>query len=518
MRLRQLFENINRTGEGKTAVVGWGRGMGHKGHMMLASSVITHAKDSEGDPYFVVSRSYGPDDPLEPEEKLAIYRKVFPEQGHIFQTATDELPDLTRVLANLNQQGYTNAIVVVGADQKAAFQYLNHYNGKPDKKGNVAFNFDNLQVISRQETSDPSREEEGPRATPMRAVLMDPSKSHDEQFAVWRDAMSPEIDDEEVMALMHKAQQRMTQMAAEKKSKKKVAESSKLLTENPLALLNKLEYLVRYFKQTHGNMGGNVLKSEITPIVHELEQQGEQKIAYNLKNMMQDAAWREQETRGQSWAHFADILSQELPNIMRNASLTKKNVPEGKLKKKVAETTLNEFDHARHVKLLNAHMQKLGYENIGAGTDAQVFAKETGPVKKILMPESGDISTAENSFLAFYNYCQANARNPHLPKFHQIQDNIELDGERFRQITMERLEEVDPEYEDMLVSMTDGIEDGTPLDPQYQPHIKFYQTLKSVMLTGRKLGFENDIITFQSCNIMQRGNTLVIMDPWMGGG
>jgi len=405
MRLRQLFENINRTGEGKTAVVGWGRGMGHKGHMMLASSVITHAKDSEGDPYFVVSRSYGPDDPLEPEEKLAIYRKVFPEQGHIFQTATDELPDLTRVLANLNQQGYTNAIIVVGADQKAAFQYLNHYNGKPDKKGNIAFDFENLQVISRQETSDPSREEEGPRATPMRAVLMDPSKSHDEQFAVWRDAMSPEIDDEEVMALMHKAQQRMTQMAAEKKPKKKVA-----------------------------------------------------------------------------------------------------------------ETTLNEFDHARHVKLLNAHMQKLGYENIGAGTDAQVFAKETGPVKKILMPESGDISTAENSFLAFYNYCQANARNPHLPKFHQIQDNIELDGERFRQITMERLEEVDPEYEDMLVSMTDGIEEGKPLDPQYRPYIKFYQTLKSVMLTGRKLGFENDIITFQSCNVMQRGNTLVIMDPWMGGG
>jgi hypothetical protein len=37
------------------------------------------------------------------------------------------------------------------------------------------------------------------------------------------------------------------------------------------------------------------------------------------------------------------------------------------------------------------------------------------------------------------------------------------------------------------------------------------------MLTGRKLGFENDIITFQSVNIMQRGNTLVIIDPWTGG-
>jgi len=232
MLLRQLFEAIDRTGEGNTAVVGWGRGMGHKGHMMLASSVITHAEDTNGDPYFVVSKTYGPDDPLQPEEKLAIYRKVFPEQGHIFQTATDELPDLTRVLANLNQQGYTNAIIVVGADQKAAFQYLNHYNGKPDKKGNIAFNFDNLQVISRQETKDPSAGEEGPRATPMRKSLMDPKgfkadnpeyanmPDDQMQFAVWRDAMSPALSDDEVMDLMQKAKSRMGQMAAEKPVKK----------------------------------------------------------------------------------------------------------------------------------------------------------------------------------------------------------------------------------------------------------------------------------------------------------
>lgn len=234
MLLRQLFEAIDRTGEGNTAVVGWGRGMGHKGHMMLASSVITHAEQLGGDPYFVVSRTYGPDDPLQPEEKLAIYRKVFPEKGHIFQTATDELPDLTRVLTNLNGQGYKNAVVVVGADQKAAFQYLNAYNGKPNKKGEIPFNFDSLNVISRQETGDPSRGEEGPRATPMRAVLADPGKSDEEQFAVWRDAMSPELSDDEVMDLMQKAKARMGQMAAEKpvkKAKKAVAEIS--LDEGP---------------------------------------------------------------------------------------------------------------------------------------------------------------------------------------------------------------------------------------------------------------------------------------------
>ena len=217
MRLRNLFENIARTGKGNTAVVGWGRGMGHKGHMMLASSVITKAKEAGGDPYFVVSRTVGKDDPITPEEKLAIYKKVFPQQGHIFQAASDEIPDLTRVLSNLNQQGYKNAVVVVGEDQVKAFQYLKNYNGKPDKAGNVAFNFDNLEIISRQETGDPSAGEEGPRATPMRQVLMDPSKSEQEQFAVWRDAMNPELSDQEVMDLMNKAKERMSAFAAPKK-------------------------------------------------------------------------------------------------------------------------------------------------------------------------------------------------------------------------------------------------------------------------------------------------------------
>ena len=223
MFLRNIFEALARTGEGKAAVVGWGRGMGHKGHMMLASSVITHANQLSADPYFVVSRTVGKDDPITPDEKLAIYKKVFPEQGHIFQTATDEIPDLTRVLSDLNRQGYTSATIVLGADQVKAFQYLKNYNGKPDKAGNVPYTFDKLDVISRQETSDPSAGEEGPRATPMRAVLMDPTKSEQEQFQVWRDAMNPQVSDEEVRDLMMKAKERMTALV---KPKKGVAEVS----------------------------------------------------------------------------------------------------------------------------------------------------------------------------------------------------------------------------------------------------------------------------------------------------
>ena len=227
MRLRQLIENLNRTGEGKAAVVGWGRGMGHKGHMYLASSVITQADELGADPSFVVSRTVGKDDPIKPEEKMQIYKKVFPQHGHIFHTATDEMPDLTRVLAQLDRHGYTDVTVVVGADQVKGLSYVKQYNGVPDKAGKIPFSFNSLNVIARQETNDPSREEEGPRATPMRDVLMDPAKSEDEKFAVWRDAMNSELSDDEVLDLMHKAHARMqdfTKPKVKAKKEKAVAE------------------------------------------------------------------------------------------------------------------------------------------------------------------------------------------------------------------------------------------------------------------------------------------------------
>jgi hypothetical protein len=253
-----LREFLNRTGEGKAAVVGWGRGMGHKGHMYLASSVITQADEQGADPYFVVSRTVGKDDPIKPAEKMQIYKKVFPAHGHIFHTATDEMPDLTRVLTKLDQHGYTDVTVVVGADQVKGLSYVKQYNGVADKAGKIPFSFNSLNVIARQETNDPSREEEGPRATPMRAVLMDPSKSEEEKFAVWRDAMNPELDDDEVRDLMHKAHTRMSDpefgKAPKKPKKDKVADEGMmdLLSKSKTSVKKKVasaEEMRKYFEK-----------------------------------------------------------------------------------------------------------------------------------------------------------------------------------------------------------------------------------------------------------------------------
>jgi len=223
MLLNQIFETklvegLTRTGRSDTAVIGWGRGMGHIGHMYLASSVITQANESNGDPYFVVSRTVGKDDPLTPVEKLSIYKRVFAEHKQIFQSTSDAAPDLNRILGKLQEHGYKKVVVVLGEDQVKTFQYLKNYNGKPTKAGEILYTFESIEIISRQETNDPSKTLAGPRATDMRAVLLDPTKLDEDKFAVWRDAMSPKLNDDEVHMIMKLAEHRLKNIAEGKDS------------------------------------------------------------------------------------------------------------------------------------------------------------------------------------------------------------------------------------------------------------------------------------------------------------
>lgn len=230
---------MKRTGNSKVAVVGWGRGMGHTGHMYLADAVIEQSKAMKADPYFFVSKTVGKDDPIYPEEKVKIYQTVFPQYANIFQ-AQGNLNDALKEVAGL---GYQGVVVVVGADQKNAFKYLEN----PDKSGTPvyqSFGLKKLRVISRQETPSKYAKEEGPRATPMRLVLTnvdefrkqntDPAlnKIPDEQlpFAVWRRDMPSQLSDKEVTDLMNKAKQRMGALPT--KSLKEFYDSIKPMLEN----------------------------------------------------------------------------------------------------------------------------------------------------------------------------------------------------------------------------------------------------------------------------------------------
>lgn len=286
MLLRQLFEEIN-----KPAVLGWGRGMGHKGHMLLAKAVIHHAQENNAKAYFVVSRTSLVDpatgepwadkptftktkgDPLSPEEKLATYRKVFPQNADVFSVATADASTLDKVLGKIARDGFAKVTLIVGELEKDSFSFLT----RPDKSGIPPYQragLRDLEIISRQDTSEPSSVkgspdyQEGPRATPMRTVLTDPTKSEEEQFAVWRDAMPDNLSDDEVMDLMNKAKQRMAAVPAAKnakKAKQAVAEGTSIestlravindIGEPITAVYDTMKFQAKKYMENHGELG-----------------------------------------------------------------------------------------------------------------------------------------------------------------------------------------------------------------------------------------------------------------------
>jgi hypothetical protein len=195
MRINEILKEAVE--QGRTAVVGWGRGMGHKGHMYLAQAVIEYAKKIGATPVFFVSETVGADDPLLPNEKLAIYKKVFPDHKNIFHTCNT----ITAAVGKIHKAGFTDMVLIVGDDQKKSFGFLSRGPVSPDRIP--------VKVMSRQETETSTSHLEGPRATPMREILKNPQATTQQKFKYWRQAMPKSLADDQVMSVMTTAAERM---------------------------------------------------------------------------------------------------------------------------------------------------------------------------------------------------------------------------------------------------------------------------------------------------------------------
>lgn len=195
-----------------------------------------------------------------------------------------------------------------------------------------------------------------------------------------------------------------------------------------------------------------------------------------------------------------------------------------------------------------ADLKVLGYEHIGSGADARVWAKDTSHVIKILMPDDPS-GYADRVFKRFYEFCEAHPGINCLPVFNDV-NTIVLAGEDYTQIDMERLIPIEKgsvkqamvwilsdyvvsneTWEQILLSLvepetwsylTDG--QASVMSKIIQKEIvnndnrfnKIYGTLFKVMKllykTGRINKFGWDLHTE---NVMQRDNgDLVIIDPW----
>ena len=161
---RVELNNINEA-EGKTASFAFGRmNPPTIGHKKLADTVIAQA----GDPYIFLSQSQKPQtDPLDFTTKVALARQFFPG----ISVGDPSVKTIIQALTKLDSLGYDNVIYVAGSDRIQDFtELLNKYNGTPDKSGNIAYTFKDIQVVSAGERDPDAEGAEGMSASKMRAA------------------------------------------------------------------------------------------------------------------------------------------------------------------------------------------------------------------------------------------------------------------------------------------------------------------------------------------------------------
>ena len=158
--------------------------VGHKKLLDAAAQV-----SGSGDMRVYPSRSQDPKkNPLDPDEKAELMRKMFPDHADSIINDSD-VRTIFDALKIADEEGYKNVNIVVGSDRVAEFENLaNKYNGK-------LYNFDDLEVISAGERDD------GEGVSGMSASKMRKAAAESD-FETFRRGVPEVIDDKMARTIM----------------------------------------------------------------------------------------------------------------------------------------------------------------------------------------------------------------------------------------------------------------------------------------------------------------------------
>ena len=152
MWLKELFEAKN-----DSIVFAFGRyNPPTLGHEVVFKTVINTAKAKGAEHAVFISSTQKPKtDPLSFQYKLNYLKRTYSEVNF---NNDDTIKTIVQLLQELMNKGYKNVTMVAGSDRVNEFKaFLNQYNKKPDKKGNVPFEFDSIDVVTSGER-DPDGE------------------------------------------------------------------------------------------------------------------------------------------------------------------------------------------------------------------------------------------------------------------------------------------------------------------------------------------------------------------------
>ena len=148
----------------KTAVFSFGRmNPPTTGHQKLVDKVRTVARLEKGDPLIYLSHTFqdkkdenGYKDPLDYNTKIKYAQKAF---GKLVIRSDKRI--IVDILKELESQGYTDVVMVVGSDRMRGMEFIKKANGKD-------YNFDSIELTSAGQRDPDADGVEGMSASKMR--------------------------------------------------------------------------------------------------------------------------------------------------------------------------------------------------------------------------------------------------------------------------------------------------------------------------------------------------------------
>lgn len=149
MLLKELFLKED---DDSTAVFAFGRfNPPTIGHEKLINAVRSVAQKNDAKPYLFLShKQNSKTDPLSYSEKADYIRGT--GKFTDVEIGDPTVTTIVQALQKLMNEGRTRVIMIAGSDRVDSFQkFLKQYNKQTDKKGNLVFDFDSVDVVSSGE-------------------------------------------------------------------------------------------------------------------------------------------------------------------------------------------------------------------------------------------------------------------------------------------------------------------------------------------------------------------------------
>jgi cytidyltransferase-like protein len=167
------------------------------GHLKLIDKVRSEAENQNAHHVVVLSHSQdSKKNPLSAQQKVRHLERYSP--GTNFEPASKEHPTIIHHAQRLHQLGHDQLTVVAGSDRVKEYHDLLHkYNGKPDKNGNVPYNYKKIKVVSAGHRDPDAEGAEGMSGTKMR------EHAKNKNFNEFRKGVPSHVSDHHAKELMH---------------------------------------------------------------------------------------------------------------------------------------------------------------------------------------------------------------------------------------------------------------------------------------------------------------------------